>query len=66
MRKFDANYHTSIVRNYRSIAKIPDTITDKQIFDAVEKAMIHVTSSNTDQENADEIIALRTELNLTT
>lgn len=64
MRHYNEIYHKSMVDNWRKMANIPETITDRAIFDKIEELSLHVSSSQTDEENNAELNALRQEFNL--
>ena len=64
MRKYDSIYHKSMVDNWRRMANIPDTVSDIDIYNKVEELVFHVSSSKTNEENNEELNALRQEFNL--
>jgi hypothetical protein len=41
-KAYDAGYHYCIVRNWRSIANIPGSIADHELWKAIEEEEIHL------------------------
>jgi len=57
--KFNPTYHTAFVSNWRFIAKIPVDIPDYMIYDVVTNNDLQYRSSQTDEENQENIKELR-------
>ena len=62
--KYSVIQHKAIVDNYRRMAKVPETITDEEIYRAWAIHTIHVSSAMGKDEIQDELEYLREKLGL--
>jgi hypothetical protein len=56
------SWATDMIDNYRRLANLPDTVTDARIWEAVKDGAYHISSGQSDEENALAAADLREDL----